>query len=380
MEAWSSVPAGGGDLAAQPTQHLQRPQAASPPCSEQAPPSPPDSARNVAANAPVRASSRWAQTHSPATPREASEPREAASDDDHDLEWIDWSADDVGNWVDALCGDAQGAPFRQHKIDGPTLLELTENDLQTILGVANSLNRSKIMGHLRVFQIRRERLMQQVSRRRQQQQFASQNGFASGLANGNVPGLPRPSSKRKGGTSSVGYPTSQNGSETFGTQSFGSIHSSESRPCLEERSEFSTANRFSRYMNPNKASTAGLTSMFGLDSPSYSLRGSFSTAPRRLERTSVSPGPCAYDVQADDLGRPGNISPRATMGTAPRPVGALSEKSDGVLSEVCNSRPVSRVKGGVIGTAPRWSDQAWRCAPGPTTYRPRQAYLSTYKK
>eukprot|EP00446_Apocalathium_sp_SHHI-4_P013891 CAMPEP_0177198884 /NCGR_PEP_ID=MMETSP0367-20130122/25371_1 /TAXON_ID=447022 ORGANISM="Scrippsiella hangoei-like, Strain SHHI-4" /NCGR_SAMPLE_ID=MMETSP0367 /ASSEMBLY_ACC=CAM_ASM_000362 /LENGTH=392 /DNA_ID=CAMNT_0018647181 /DNA_START=354 /DNA_END=1528 /DNA_ORIENTATION=- len=49
---------------------------------------------------------------------------------DHDLDWIVWTHSDVGDWVDKLLGPGLGASFRRHKIDGPTLLGLTEAELK----------------------------------------------------------------------------------------------------------------------------------------------------------------------------------------------------------------------------------------------------------
>merc|ERR1712232_720149 len=47
---------------------------------------------------------------------------EGRGDEDNSLEWVGWSADDVGDWVDQLLGLGVGEPFRQHGIDGPKLV------------------------------------------------------------------------------------------------------------------------------------------------------------------------------------------------------------------------------------------------------------------
>merc|ERR1712070_193882 len=79
----------------------------------------------------------------------------------------------------------------------------------------------------------------------------------------------------------------------------------------------SLSNRASQYTvdrtNPSKAiATVGLDSCFGLDSPSYSVRGSLPKAPRPEERH-FGPGPGSYSTTSVRSFKPG--SPRAKGGT-----------------------------------------------------------------
>merc|ERR1719191_1577452 len=72
---------------------------------------------------------------------------------------------------------------------------------------------------------------------------------------------------------------------------------------------------YSSYTNPDHRSVAGLSSYFGIDSPSYSRRGSFTNAKRKtpFSHTPHGPSPLCYKADRDKV-LP--VSPRATIGNS----------------------------------------------------------------
>lgn len=340
-------------------------------------------------------------------PRTASEPRgETLSDDNHDHDWVVWSETDVGDWVDLLLGSPLGEAFRLNKVDGPTLLELTDDDLRVSLGITNALHRQKILGHVRVFQLRRARLAQHAARARlttspprsshpQDLQMHS-NGervVRSGASTPSCMGPPSenggslhyaPPSRKKAGRGAERFISSPSslGASRPGTATEASSVSGDSRRAdNESTSGFSSVNRFSRYTNPSRTATAGLSSCFGLDSPSYSVRGSWSTAPSRPLTARVGPGPCAYNVDNLETMSVKMTSPRMTIGTSTRDTSEHFVRNGTTLGGgkfLPANTSKGRVKGGVIGTSSRWASSG-RLTPGPATYNPRQNFLSTFK-
>jgi len=339
-------------------------------------------------------------------PAEGSRGRgEAVREDDRDLDWVVWSYDDVSEWIDLLLGDGMGESFRRNKVDGPTLLELTEDDLRVCLEIGNPLHRQKIMGHVRVFQMRRARLAQHAARRRlaeeagrsvSRQASPGQDSSPPQLLqqpleapqNGNALSFSPPSRKKQGRGNSHSvdrlYVQAANTFSNLSPDSVGqaSSMSVDSRPMNDdERGGFSTSNRFSRFTNPSRCTTTGLISCFGLDSPSFSLRGSWPTAPVRRCEEQKGPGPCSYNV-VSNLENFKSNSPRATIGNTTRNtsehfVGANNTIGGSNLKFLQNQGR-GKVKGGVIGTGPRWAASNGR-NPGPAAYRPRQNFSSTFK-
>jgi len=61
----------------------------------------------------------------------------------------------VSKWIVKLLGTQYSRRFRELQIDGPTLMELTEDDLAGELKIENSIRRKKLLGHLRAFKMRR---------------------------------------------------------------------------------------------------------------------------------------------------------------------------------------------------------------------------------
>ncbi len=60
--------------------------------------------------------------------------------------WLRWSTNDVVKWlVDCVELPQHAERFAAHRIDGPTLLELTQQTLEDPLGVVDPLHRRRIL-------------------------------------------------------------------------------------------------------------------------------------------------------------------------------------------------------------------------------------------
>lgn len=270
----------------------------------------------------------------------------------NDLDWAYWSSDDVAKWVDQLLGESLGTPFREMNIDGPTLLELNDSDFQSLL-ITNRLHRQKLIGHVKLFQMRRA-LLAQVADRRRAEVASSRASSPDEGADSIHGGVHRLCRSNRGSRNASPAPSRA----PTETSSFSGSMSH-------------TSSRYSRYTNPSCMSTAGLDSYFGLDSPSNSLRGSFSTAMRYSPLRSA-PGPCTYSPTASFL----STSPRATFGFSPRHTAEHFISQGG--GDYISARRLAKAKGGCIGVAPRWCARG-RPSPGPGSYHPRYAYLSVFK-
>lgn len=233
----------------------------------------------------------------PAAPEATAAKRDEA---DSDLDWVAWTPNDVGKWVDGLLGPGRGEPFRRHEVDGPTLLGLTDSELREPLGFADPLQRAKLLGHLRAFQVRRVRLARKAARQRggqegvPGQQVHDENHLSTGQRR-KVHASPPPR------------------------------HLSRSQSMASSISSGHSTSRFSRYLGPNNCSTGNLNSCFGFDSPSNSVKGSFSMATRktftgaRPADLDGGPGPAAYNVIDAERNSAKAQSPsRVTIGNAPR--------------------------------------------------------------
>lgn len=170
-----------------------------------------------------------------------------------------------------------------------------------------------------------------------------------------------------------------------------------SRSALSRRSEEMLNLRYSRYLSPRPVD--GLDSSFGLDSPSYSLKGSFPTASRSCSQTYLTttrhvehgPGPETY--------MPGSHfrtqSPRPSIGTSPR-----NTLEQFINTRACSPAPGAysptvrqRVKGGTIATSSRFAytsrqQRQWYQSgsvdgtthtPGPSHYSVRHGFRSNFK-
>lgn len=248
-----------------------------------------------------------------------------------------WSPNDVGKWVDSLLGTGAGQNFRLQQVDGPTLLCLTDQHLKDILDVTDPLARAKLLGHVRLLLPAPKQHLRApaVSLLRSGSSANARSSQASGSQHGGYPGLSR--------------------SQSTAT-SIAAI--------------FPTASRYTRLVGTGPA-TMGLESWIGCDSPSNSLRGSFSTAARKKTIEEVSPGPCAYNVLSAEK----KFS--ATIGNSPRKPflggcqdnivepGPMTYKADVAAAFVLTTSPRA-----FFGHSPRDCLQSWsqERGPGPASY------------
>eukprot|EP00931_Biecheleriopsis_adriatica_P107271 TRINITY_DN8161_c0_g1_i1.p1 TRINITY_DN8161_c0_g1~~TRINITY_DN8161_c0_g1_i1.p1 ORF type:complete len:445 (+),score=53.59 TRINITY_DN8161_c0_g1_i1:98-1432(+) len=205
-----------------------------------------------------------------------------------------WSTDEVANWVDGLLGAGRGASFREHGVDGPTLLAISDKDLTEVLGISG-VSHAKLIGHLRVL-VSADRV----------------DGYVSALTSPpevkdveiRPDGTPFSSSRRSSAKS-----TQRRREAKIST---GLLKISAGLSPL--------SSRYSGYTGGQTASTVGLSSFMGLNSPSNSLRGSFAQAPKlRPSPRYDSPGPGAYEPVSAEHTNSKHASPaRVTIGTSPR--------------------------------------------------------------
>lgn len=79
-----------------------------------------------------------------------SQQRRQASRDWEHSDWTQWSETQVSSWVRGHLGLPYGDIFVQNRIDGPTLLELTDQDLNDYLEIWNPLHRKKLLAHTKL--------------------------------------------------------------------------------------------------------------------------------------------------------------------------------------------------------------------------------------
>eukprot|EP00747_Dinoflagellata_sp_TGD_P188704 gnl/TRDRNA2_/TRDRNA2_48064_c0_seq1.p1 gnl/TRDRNA2_/TRDRNA2_48064_c0~~gnl/TRDRNA2_/TRDRNA2_48064_c0_seq1.p1 ORF type:complete len:459 (+),score=54.32 gnl/TRDRNA2_/TRDRNA2_48064_c0_seq1:119-1495(+) len=240
------------------------------------------------------------------------------SDDELDFAWVNWTPDDVGDWVEELIGKPFDLPFRENMVDGPTLIELTDNDLRSLLGVANRLHRQKILGHIRVYQM-------QCSQPRKP---TSHGVYRTPMRSPRAARSPRASPAQDRSLSPGSMSVLSHGGQSSGSMHFqppsrraGSEHytPNSARGCLGDRSRRACSSTNSihstpQYTNPYHDATAGLNSLFGLRTPSNSERGSFSRGCKK-EAYHEGPGPGAYYMDSIRLKK---AAPRATIGNSAR--------------------------------------------------------------
>lgn len=328
------------------------------------------------------------------------------------LRWELWTAADVSRWVATVLELPQYADaFRQHEVDGPTLLELTEETLKDPLRVDDSLKRKKILGHINVLKIRgiTEEEVPQPGRwtpppsraRKQAPRPASSEprtpprsagagaaaaaaATAAAAARGNLSALR--ARRQRTGTSASSTRTPRSASTSSARSADGSVG-------VSTRSLGEEGSLYSDYMNSNPKITAGLTSNFGLDSPSYSRLGSFSHSSSKLVFPGTSsatnvPGPASYDVHGEVADKVRRSSPRAVMGRSPRNTTEFMIHNAFVpgVGKYQTSRNGSK-GGNAFSSTPRFKysrqqTPTWltaRGGPGPADYHPIRNYDSTFR-
>lgn len=286
--------------------------------------------------------------------------------------------------------------FAIHEVDGPTLLELTEETLENPLGIVEALKRKKILGHVKLLKIRNAPSPTGDAGPSRQRRRTPRSDAASGQSTPrqvNAGVVVRPGQavqqlrrSRSAGPGSVGNKTPR----SVSASSERSIPNSMSMNSLGEQ-----ASIYSDYVNSNQMITGGLVSNFGVDSPSFSRTGSF---PRSMRKAAVfpgvqplNPGPdCYQEVSSDSINRMLRNQPRATIGRSPRNTAeyvAPHSASPGVGKYDTSGQRTKAFKGHLFDSTPRLNYSAsqtnhWlrpRYTPGPTDYRPHRGYDSTFR-
>lgn len=301
-----------------------------------------------------------------------------------DIAWMGWSVQDVANWVESLLGAPYSIRFLEKKIDGPTLLELSEDDLRTELGMEDSIHRKKILGHLRLFRTRRARYEQN-----------------SGSEAGSVPtgrasaGSPRKQGLLPDGTTDeyldveeginasinatlAKWPTKTSSrSDLAPTPPFPGMRGplgSSTPPCpprtltktASAATSISSANSLSQdgfgaglsRRSQRQSSSGRMSPRAPQSAPTISSRGiSFTTAPKRHAPRGGDPGPATYYVQSP---RVADRSKYATIGKSARNtqeflIAPGAEFGASAWECAGASKLPKKVTGGVFGTAARFS-------------------------
>lgn len=293
------------------------------------------------------------------------------------MDVLEWTADDVGDWLHRLgLPEEVQAAFKAKEVDGPTLLELGDDDLRAGLGVEDSIHRKKIKGHVEALKLRAA-----------QQATMPATPIGRGVPNGVSPHggrlPPRGLGPMEdvGGYAPEGYPTPRDdGLYMRRTPSARSDR-------LESGWATDSQGGGTRYSHLLSRTTSGtVDTSFGWDSPSYSIKGSFSRAPRVSPREPYrTPGPTQYHT-SEQRAR----SPRACFGNSSRDTaehflkGKSTPGSGQYNTNDLTVKGGSRVKGGVIAAAPRFKYMdrgaaASSHSPGPAHYHVRHSYRSNFR-
>lgn len=150
---------------------------------------------------------------------------------------------------------------------------------------------------------------------------------------------------------------------------------------------------YTDYTNPNQKMTEGLVSNFGIDSPSFSRRGSIPRASRKQvfpgvpQRETHVPGPDSYHISKENVDKVKNSSPKPIMGRASRNTVEYLVSSSAApgVGKYDVAQPAAR--GSSFPQAPRLNyngvqQRDWltpRRGPGPADYHPCRAYDSTFR-
>lgn len=267
-----------------------------------------------------------AATASLAPPKSEQTPSPPSRDEaeDSDLEWLGWSVEEVGEWVDNLLEVGAGEAFRRHKIDGPTLLGLSEAELREPLGFTDAMQRAKLLGHLRAFQVRRARVVRKAARH-------SQPGQPHGIhaVTGERP------TRGHGAVTPPGPqgPPTATAARVRGSRDLGGAGPGLSRSPSAASSLGSGTFRLLRGGAGGKVREGAVGSCFGHETPSDSTKGTFSQAPRESRGSEAGPGPASYNVlDAERSSTRHTTAPRGTIGTSPRRIAKDATELD-VLPE-----------------------------------------------
>lgn len=282
---------------------------------------------------------------------------------------IEWTSDDVRNWMEKYLQLPDEAEcFFHHNIDGPTLMQLTEEDIQSVMAEAYGSNPNdqpseasrrlairKLLGHIHVLRLPiSEKKPPEIKMPRTHR--AAPPPRASDVSSARGPMTPR---------SSLG-----------GYRNDAITPRSRSRFSVEFSSRTSELSRSRLNLGVKHAE---VDSCFGVTKPSDSAVGSFARASLERKETRHTPGPSSY------FGKYGREAPRksapATFAQARRHTDFLFSKgqtSPGVCKYKTEHFDPSKTRGGTIPKAGRWTSGK-DVTPGPSSYQPRVLSLSTFR-
>lgn len=325
--------------------------------------------------------------------------------------WETWSPSDVSRWVATALDLPQYAEnFRLHEVDGPTLLELTEETLENPLGIAEPLRRKKILGHIKLLKIRSAPTSAADSSRDSAARGQRRPSPRSDASSGHSTPRGYPLARQAAFPKQIQHFARSNGLRQgqgcygVGSKTPRSISASsdrlsamESARTLSMRSLEPEGSVYSDYISTDPVITGGLVSSIGVDSPSYSRLGNFARSRRKPQVfPNASPtsgqtflGHEGYDPRDRFLRK----SPRATMGRATRNTGeyvAPASASPGVGKYDTAKPGSSKNKGHLWDSTPRlqyeasqvktWLTKSYEVTPGPSDYRPHRTYDSTFAR
>jgi len=344
-----------------------------------------------------------------------------------------WSPADVGRWVsEALELPQYAGAFLAHDIDGPTLFELTDGTLEEYLGIQDPLLRKKIVGHIKMLKIKSVPSSDGVASlgasedgtppsldrgyggtvggvasalrggtRRVRRRDPATMGTASGAA---ARRSVHPHTQRSGGRgrTMLSAGASSGGGSASSKQKLRSMSTDTSHSSTKDahdgafnysrsastRSLGEESCIYTRHTNPNSRLTTQLSSDFGVDSPSFSRRGSFPKSARKhltptKNLTSQVPGPEHYQNVDPEPVRPS--SPRVSFSGSPRNtmqymvLNSASTTAGRHHSSGNSQLKPSKTGAHSFGTAPR-DMFIPRRNPGPGDYHPRFGIDSTFRR
>jgi len=280
-------------------------------------------------------------------------------------EVIKWTLHDVRTWIQEKLGLPMEAElFFQHKIDGPTLIELTEEDIKSVIqfddkevNTARRLALRKLLGHIHVARL--SYTEKDLNRRPSRAQTAGAG--------------PPPRTSR-------GRQTMQN-SRTSGDiltprvqKSYNSGGEYTSRSVMSDHNmSRSRVNLGTRYTE--------VDSCFGIPRSSDSMIGSFNRASLGIKDCRPTPGPSTYFGEYGQ--QPKKVAAPATFPNASRNPDFLFSKgqvSPGVCKYNTPHFDPSKNRGGSMPRASRWGlVSSIEVTPGPSSYAPQYMSLSTFR-
>lgn len=307
--------------------------------------------------------------------------------------WESWSPADVSRWVADTLGMPQYADaFAIHEVDGPTLLELTDETLEDPLGISEALKRKKILGHVKLLKVPNDVRDERPTPLSRNQRLIPQSD--TGSAGQSTPrmrssGAGRISSSGQAHRVSRNRSTASTGNKA-GTPRSVSASSDRSLECASSMKSLDEGSLYSDFRNPNHRMTNGLLSNFGIDSPSFSRTGSFPNSCRNPKvfpgvPVTYTPGPDCYTIPSAN--RMLRAQPRGTIGRSARNTVEYVVPASPTPGVGKYDPPALRSKGVSFPTSPRMpysktQVRSWlspRAGPGPCDYRPQRTYDSTFR-